>query len=504
MPPFDVVLVNPSNKRAMFGNLSGLASSEPPLWTGLLAGYLREEGFSVKIIDADAIGWGPEDTADEIAKCNPLVVGIGAVGANPSASSTPKMPAARSLLLLLKQKKLSAKTVLYGIHPASLPERTLKEESVDYICRGEVFYPFRDLLKEIKAGTLKPNTNIKGLLYLSDGKMVDNGWADQVRNLDSLPFVAWDLLPMDQYKAHTWHCYGHIHERSPYAIIYTSLGCPFNCTYCNIHDLYGEKPGIRYRSPQNVVEEIDYLVKIYKVRNIKFLDELFVMGVNDKLNKRMEDICDLLIERNYNLNIWVYARIDTVNEAILRKLKQAGVTWVCYGIEGGNKNIRDKVSKGQFDASRIERAVKMTYDAGLYIIGNFMFGLPNDTFASMRETLDLARKIKCEYANFYCTMAYPGSKLYEDAVLEGIELPEDWMGYSQYSPNALPMATRYLTSAQVLKFRDDAFYEYFSDPDYLKMIREKFGQETVDHIQEMMSHRIDRKILSGDKSAVRV
>src|SRR3989338_7903127 len=103
MASVDVVLVNPANKKVMFGELSDLASSEPPLWVGLCAGYLREKGFEVHVIDADALGWGPEETVEEILQLNPLVIGIDAVGANPSASSTPKIPAARSVLNLLKK-----------------------------------------------------------------------------------------------------------------------------------------------------------------------------------------------------------------------------------------------------------------------------------------------------------------------------------------------------------------------------------------------------------------
>ena len=479
----------------MFDNLSSLASSEPPLWTALLGAYLREKGFGVKIIDADAEGWGPEETVEKILEYDPKLIGIGAVGANPSASSTPKMPAARSVLNLLKAKKSQATTVLFGIHPGALPERTLREESVDFVCRGEVLKPMAELLTQIKSGKFNGEPKIKGIWYKKGNEIIGNGWAEQEPDLDKLPMLAWDMLPMDKYRAHTWHCYGHINERSPYAIIYTSLGCIFNCHYCNIHDLYGEKPGMRYRSAQNVVAEIDYLVKNYKIKNFKFLDELFVIDVTPKHHARLNEFCDLLIERNYGLNIWVYARIDTVNETILAKLKKAGVTWVCYGIEGGNKEIRTKVSKGQFDGNKITQAVKWTYDAGIHIIGNFMFGLPNDTVETMQETLDLAEAINCEYANFYCTMAYPGSQLYEEALTQGLRLPQTWEGYSQYSPDIIPMPTKFASPEDVLRFRDNAFIEYTSRPEYLSMIERKFGKETVEHIKDMLKHKIYRKIL---------
>ncbi|MFH1360938.1 MAG: radical SAM protein [Candidatus Omnitrophota bacterium] len=496
MNSVDVIVVNPSNKKHMYGKLGeSLAGIEPPLWGGLLAGFLREKGFSVKIIDADALGWGPEETVKQILHDHPRLVAIGAVGANPSASSTPKMIAVKNVLALLKQKDSAIQTVLYGIHPSALPERTLKEEQVDYLARGEAFYPVSELLSAIKADKNPKSLSIKGLWYLCDGQVVDGGWADVVSDLDRLPFVAWDLLPMDKYRAHNWHCFGHLKERSSYAIIYTSLGCPYNCRYCNIHALYSGRPGIRFRSPERAIEEIDYLVRTHKIKHIKFLDEIFVLKKD-----RLYDICDRLIERNYNLNIWAYARVDTINEEILRKLKKAGVNWLCYGIEAASTNVRKGVSKSRFNIEQIKKAMQLTHEAGIYIIGNFMFGLPDDDSETMQETLDLAQELNCEYVNFYATMAYPGSQLYEDALEEGIPLPEGWIGFSQFSSETLPLATKHCSAAEVLRFRDEAFVKYYSDPRYLAMIKEKFGEETVEHIREMLKHKIERKILSTHQS----
>jgi len=491
----DIVLINPSNKKQMYGELGdSLAGIEPPLWIALLAAFLRDAGFSVAIIDAEAEGFGLAETLERIISYSPLVVGIGVIGANPSASSTPKMPAAHSLLTLIRDRNLSIKTFLYGIHPSALPERTLQEEPVDFVLQGEAFYPAKQLLSKLKKQGGGP-FNIKGLWYKNDGQIICGGWADIVTNLDDLPMPAWDLLPMDEYRAHNWHCFGHINERSPYAIIYTSLGCPFNCSYCNIHALYDGKPGIRFRSPDKVLEEIDLLVNKYKVKNLKILDELFVIE-----GERLEKICDMLIQRNYGINIWGYARVDTVNERILRKLRKAGINWLCYGIEAGSRTVRQGVAKGRFEEETIRRAAQMTHDAGIAIIGNFMFGLPDDNLQTMEETFALAQELNCEYVNFYTTMAYPGSKLYEEAVASGRKLPEDWIGYSQFSPEILPLATKYISSADVLSFRDNAFVKYYKNPRYLKIIEEKFGKETVDHIYQMLTYKIKRNILKKGTS----
>jgi radical SAM superfamily enzyme YgiQ (UPF0313 family) len=407
------------------------------------------------------------------------------------------MAGVRYILSLIQEKKLSCKTFLYGIHPAALPERTLKEEGGDFVVRGEAFYPVEQLLRTIQAK--KNDFNIKGLWYLEDNKIVDHGWADVVKDLDTLPLVAWDLLPMEKYRAHNWHCFDDIDHRLPYAIIYSSLGCPFHCHYCNIHSLYDGKPGIRFRSPKRFMEEVDWLYQKYHVRHMKILDELFVINKD-----HMMEICDSLIERNYGINFWAYARIDTVSEDVLKKLKKAGVNWLAFGIEAGSQEVRQGVSKGRFDQGAVRKAIAMAHEAGIYVIGNFMFGLPDDTLETMQETFALAQELNCEYVNFYTTMAYPGSPLYEDALAQGLELPENWIGFSQLSPETLPLATKHLSAGQVLKFRDDAFDAYYRDPRYVAMIQKKFGPKIVLHIEKMLQNKLHRHILSKNKQGASI
>lgn len=494
MMSLDLVLVNPSSKKQMYGSLSdSLIGIEPPIWTALIAAFVRRKGFSVAIIDAVAEGLGPTEVFNRIREYNPRVIGLAAIGANPSAASTPKMLAVRSLLNLIQENNFDSKTVLYGIHPSALAEETLREEKIDFVIKGEAFYPILNILKETKSQDIDDLSFNKGICYLRDKKFISGGWAKVVENLDELPFAAWDLLPMDKYRAHNWHCFGHIRQRSPYAIIYTSFGCPFDCKYCNIHSLYGGSPGIRYRSPEKVVEEIDFLVKNYNIKHLKILDELFVSE-----KSRVDRFCDLLIKRNYRINIWAYARVDTVNELLLKKLKQAGVNWICYGFEAASKKVRDGVSKGRFDQEAIYEAARITHDAGIHIIGNFMFGLPDDDQQSMQETLNLAKKLRCEYVNFYTTMAYPGSKLYQEAIKQKKQLPKSWSGYSQFSYETLPLPTKYLSSAEVLSFRDRAFVDYYSDPEYSAMIKEVFGEDTVEHIKDMLKYKLKRKLLETE------
>ena len=495
-PKVDLLLVNPGNRKQVYQQLgSELSAIEPPIWVGLIGTFIRNQGFSVAVLDASAEGLGPSQTAKQILEMEPVLTAVLAYGQNPSAS-TMVMPAASAVCGEIKEQRPEFKVLLAGGHVAALPERTLREEEVDFVCDSEGPYTILELLKALK---LKyPIDSVRGLLYWQDGHIIRTPPPPLVTNLDKeMPGIAWDLLPMDRYRAHNWHCFSHLDQRQPYASIYTSLGCPFHCHFCCIQAPFkqGEKalgysPRINsYRRwhPDSVVSQIDTLVQRYGVKNIKFADEIFVMN-----KKHVIGICDRIIERGYDLNIWAYVRVDSWSHEMLEKMKRAGINWLCLGIESGSARVRKDVRKG-YGADNLLAAVEAIQNAGIYIIANYLFGLPEEDMESMQETLDLALELNCEFANFYCAMAYPGSMLYDRVVEQNLPLPESWSGYSQHAYDTLPLPTNYLNGTEVLRFRDQAFRTYFSDPRYLRMIRQKFGASVVDHVKEMTSQKLQRK-----------
>ena len=482
----DIMLINPGGRWESYQGLGpALSGIEPPIWVALLAANARNAGYSVQVLDAAAESLGPREVGERVAEAGPLLAMTVVFGANPSAS-TQNMTAAGAICSAVREAAPDVKQMLGGLHVSALPERTLREEAVDFVCRGEGPRTIHGLLEKLRAGE-SDYAGVPGLWYQSNGQVIANEPAPLIRDLDTdLPGAAWDLLPMDRYRAHNWHCFDHIGARSPYAVIYTSLGCPFRCHFCCINALFG-RSGIRYRGIDQVVDEIDLLVRDYGVRNIKILDELFVLKLD-----RVERFCDLLIERGYDLNIWAYARVDTVNPRILAKLRRAGVRWLAYGFESASQRVRDGVEK-RVSPEAVENAIRWTKQAGIHIIANYIVGLPDDDEDTMRQTLEEAERHNFEFFNIYCAMAYPGSKLYERALAEGWPLPEAWHGYSQLGAETLPLPTRRLTSAQVLRFRDEAFRRYHSRPEYIEMIRRKFGPEVVEHIREMLKVRITRR-----------
>lgn len=488
----DLLLVTPPSKDRVFQELGkSFAAIEPPVWSTLMATFVRRRGYSVAILDAEADCLGYDDTAQRIIEHDAHLTVFSVYGHQPSAS-TQCMPAGRSVCERVKTGAPKLNTLILGTHASALPERTLKEEPYTFVCEGEGPYTISGLLEVLKAESKKFQT-VPGLWYLENGVVCHNPPAPNIKNLDEeIPGQAWDLLDMTKYRAHNWHCFDHINFRQPYASLQTSLGCPYTCSFCCINAPFGGS-SIRYWSPKSVVDQIDILVNKYSVKNIKIPDEMFVLS-----EQHVMGICDLIIERGYDLNIWAYARVDTVKDRYLDKLKRAGFNWLALGIESGSKYVRDGVEKGRFGDTDIVRVTDKIKEYGIYIIANYIFGLPDDTHDSMQETLDLAIKINAEWANFYCAMAYPGSPLYDRARKLGLSLPDDkngpgWIGYSQHAYESFPLATEKLTGSEVLDFRDNAFIKYFTHPEFLSMIKGKFGQNVIDHIHEMLTIKVRRK-----------
>jgi anaerobic magnesium-protoporphyrin IX monomethyl ester cyclase len=264
----------------------------------------------------------------------------------------------------------------------------------------------------------------------------------------------------------------HIHEKATVYDISTGTENFFangilvhNCNYCNVHTIYGGQRKVWYRDIDKFLAEIDLLVNKYHVRNIKLWDEHFTVN-----RKRVIEICDKLIERKYDLNIWAYARVDTIEPIMLDKMGKAGINWLGVGFESGDDEVLAQVSK-RAGISQAESAVKIIHDAGINVMGNFIL-FDGQSKESMKKTMDFAKFLNIEFINLYVGENYPGSDSYK-----GQEKP--WEQYGQFSPN--------LPQTEVRKFRDVAFNDYFLDGKYLKHIAERFGVQAVNQVKDMIA-----------------
>jgi radical SAM superfamily enzyme YgiQ (UPF0313 family) len=384
--------------------------------------------------------------------------------------------------------------MVMGTHASALPKQTQEEGSFDYVCQGEGPTTIKTLLENWQENLSGLNT-IGGLW--KKGAVNTPHAAPNIEDLDrELPAQAWDLLDMKRYQAHNWHLWTARYSHGGYASVQTSLGCPFRCTFCCINAPFGNA-GIRYWSAENVVDQIEYLYCQYGISNIKIPDEMFCLN-----KSHVFDICQLINQRRLgqHLNMWAYARVDTVkDDNLLNLMHTAGFRWLGIGIESGSKHVRDGVEKGRFDDTEIALAVKRVHRARIGVAANYIFGLPDDTRESMQQTYELACKLNTEWANFYCAMAYPGSALHKEAKTKGWKLPEDeggpgWIGYSQHAYEAMPLSTETVSYTEVLDIRDAAFLNYFSRPEYQDMAVERFGPQVHKTLQEIfLRGKLQRK-----------
>ncbi|MBM4017863.1 MAG: radical SAM protein [Planctomycetes bacterium] len=488
----DILLVNVGGTRKrVYQDLGGeFAAVEPPFWAALTAGYLRKCGFHVDILDANLLNLDAAVTAEAIGRSNARYTAI-VVYSQQANTCTPIMTGVGQLCRAVKQRDAAVRLILTGWHPSALPERTLREEACDMVVQGEGFYTLRDLLQD------KPLREVPGLWWKEGGEVLRNGRAANVADLTGeLGDVAWDLLPLagGGYRAFNWMCLQDLDTRNHYASMFTSLGCPYRCSFCAIHATFGDRR-VRYWSPEWALRQMGVLAAQYGVKHINLIDELFVFKPEHYV-----PIAEGLVERNYGLNFCAFARVDRVDamsDDELRLLKRAGFNWLKLGIESIAEEVLRRAHKGRYTRDVVRRVVRRIHDAGIDLCANFMFGLPGDTWDTMQDNLNFAMELNCAFPSFFCAMAPPGSDLYQEALAKGIPLPETWTGYAQQGYDFLPLPTEHLSAADVLAFRDYAFTAYFANPRYLRSIEAKFGPAARDHVERMTRIELKRKLL-GD------
>ncbi|MBW1783268.1 MAG: radical SAM protein [Deltaproteobacteria bacterium] len=488
----DILLINPGGSRKrIYQELSkDYSAVDTPFWAILTAGYLRKEGFSVGVLDANAENIDYDETVERIQRDGPKYIAIICYSQQANVS-TPIMVGVGELCRKIKEKIPEKNLILTGWHPSALPERTLMEEACDFVIQGEGFYSLKDLLSG------NNYREVRGLWWEENGEIKSNRRAENIADLTrELSEAAWDLLPMNEnrYRAFNWMCLGDLNSRNRFVSLFTSLGCPFRCNFCAIHATYGEHK-LRSWNPEWVIGQFDLLVNKYNIKNINLHDELFIFK-----HSHYHPIAKEILEHSYDLNIASFARVDILDKTSIKELtflKKAGFNWFKLGIESCNEEIIKHSNKGNFTKDIIRRVVKKVHDAGIDLCANFMFGLPGDTIETMQENLEFALELKCAFPSFFCTMAIPGSDLYRIALKNNTPLPESWLGYASQGYDFLPLPTESLSAAEILRFRDHVFNTYFTNQDYLSLIEKKFGKESREHIKGMTDIRLKRKIL-GD------
>lgn len=507
----DVLFINPDSSAKAYQGLAKLFSAiEPPTWSLLLAEACRHKGFDVGILDCDAERLNLDESISRVVDFKPKLVVFVVYGQNPNSGTT-SMIGALGLAESVKQSQANIKICFVGSHISALPNEILAFDCVDIVLLNEGVYALLNLLNSNLDGDLQ---SIKGIGYKKKGP---GGFSiptlnsperivPQDRMDEDLPGYAWDLLPyrvkpLDLYRAHFWHAGFNHEKRTPFAAIYTSLGCQFACDFCMINIVNrtdngsnidaSHSKGMRFWSPEWVAREMKKLANL-GVNTLRISDEMFF------LNKRYYiPILENAVNEDYGFNMWTYSRVDTVRKDVLELFKKAGVNWLALGIEAGSQLVRQEVSKGSFKEVNIRNVCKTIQDSDINIISNYIFGFPDDTLETMQETLDLALELNTEMANMYPCQALPGSPMYHIAKKNNWELPDSFEGYAFLAYESQPLPTKYLSSEDVLRFRDEAWRKYFTNNEYLNLVQNRFGLQERKNVEDMSAIKLKRKIL-GD------
>ncbi|MEM7819949.1 MAG: radical SAM protein [Candidatus Aenigmatarchaeota archaeon] len=325
------------------------------------------------------------------------------------------------LISEIKKLNKKCKIIVGGPYASWHPEECLKK-GADFVVIGEGEITILELIKSIEKKIDKKN--ILGIAYKYKNKIIINKKRPFLQNLDEIPFPARHLIPMEKYfEAAKIYKYSRSQSKSNRTVsIITSRGCPFNCIFCSAFILSGKI--WRFRSAENVVDEITECIKKYSVTDIYFEDE------NMSLNKeRMEKICDMIIEKN--LNITLHApqglRADTLDKNILIKMKKAGFKSITIAPETGSQRVMDEIIDKKIKLTKIEEVVKNCKEIGIKVACFFVIGMPGETKEEIEQTLRYAHKLR-KIGAYHCTvrnaMPIPGTRMYKIAKEKGYLLKD--------------------------------------------------------------------------------
>ena len=436
------LLINPSY-RGVAGKAEDVAAIIPPTGLAYIAAVLLKHSFAVKILDANAERLDDREIKEAIRREAPTVVGI--------TSTTPCISEALAIARLAKEVNKDPQVIMGGPHPSILPHEIIEDENVDIVVRGEGEYTMLELMTRISNG--RGFDDIVGITYQKNGKIVDNPPRPLIANLDELPYPPYHLLlPMDRY-------YSAQTKKSNFCNILTSRGCPFQCNYCN-KSIFGSR--FRARSVENIIGEIKYLVRDYDIHEFQIIDDTFTLDTS-----RLERFCEAIKQEKLDI-VWKCGngvRVSGLTKELLKLMKEAGCYSLAFGIESGNQKILDNIGK-KITLEESRNAIKLCKEVGIFTVGFFMLGNLGENEETMKQTIEFAKSLNPDVAQFMILVPYPGTKIGDIIEKEGKILVGQWRDYANISGRAI-FEHGELTKPLMERMYQEAYREFYWRPSYL-------------------------------------
>jgi radical SAM superfamily enzyme YgiQ (UPF0313 family) len=432
-----VIVVNPpsppghvANRDSMggYGQLYPIgAPILPPLDVPYLVGYLESKAVPFEVLEAQGLGLSREQLAEQIARF---------AGDNPSdrtlvvvRTALPSLDWDLSVCATMKSKAQNISIAVYGSIVSHVLHRVLREPCVDYVLRGEP----DETVCELMNG--RPTNEILGLNYRSGGVWRENASRPFLKELDTLPFPKWERLPYQRYALPKSSATAPV----PFLTMLTSRGCPFGCNYCPYP--VGQGLPWRYRTPQNVVNEIEHLVKDLGIQYILFRDPMFSLR-----QERVMEICKEITRRGLVFKWKCETRPDCLTEETVRAMAGAGCDGINFGVESAEVAIQKNVGRKPISREKIVEMTAICRKYGIKTFCFFIIGLPGDTVQTVLETIGFAVRLGANWIQFTAASPLIGTKLRDWAVARGLTTHDE---YSYNSSHEAMIGNENLTKGQV-------------------------------------------------------
>jgi len=425
----------------------------PPVGLAYLAAVLKSKSIQVSTITPSSDNLELEQTVQNIIDKKPDVLAI--------TVSTPAFNNTVTIAKRVKKSLYDVKIISGGPHATLFPADMI-HNGIDIVVRGEGEQTIADLIRYFEGKT--NIASIDGISYKHNGQIVNNKQRALIKDLDNIPFPAWEFFPIKKYES--------LFKKSKISLpVLTSRGCPGRCTFC-YKGIFGSR--LRVRSPENVLKEVVYLKDSFQIEEFSIIDDCFTI-----IPRRTIEFCNLMLKNEIRIPWTLPAgiRVDTASEELFRKLKEAGCYRVGFGIETGNADIMKSIKKG-ITLEQAQNAVALSKKFGIECTGNFMIGNLNESLKTVNDSIQFAIELDPDYAQFTRAIPFPGSEMYDTLLKDRKIISENWDDYDYLLTDKQIFMHDQLSHEQIQQKMKAAYRKFYLRPSaILREMKKKLSQE---------------------------
>lgn len=411
----------------------------PPLGLMYVSSILKNNGHEVCLIDCKAENLSKEKTVDILREFKPDLVGL---------MLTIFMGGETLKWAKYIKEKLNVPIIVGNYAMIHYAEAVIHNNFIDYGIVGSAREALPKLLDALENN--KKIENIEGLAFRNDkGEIVVNYPSEITEDLDKLPYPDREIVDNSLY-------YSMASKKNPFTILITSYGCPFLCDFCDMG-----KFGYRERSVKSVVDEIEECVNKFGIKEIDIFDRDFLIN-----KERSKKICLEILNRGIDVSWSCRARVDQVDENLLKTMKRAGCRLIMYGVESGNQKMLDRENKG-ITIQQIKEAINLTKQVGMEVLGFLIIGHPGETEETIEQTIKFSKELPLDYIQFFKMTGKPGAKLYKEVVKHmGYDYFEEFLK-GNVEEMDLPRPWTNLTNKEIEEWVMKAYVSFYLRPTYI-------------------------------------